>query len=221
MQITSSKTQDALNEYVLRARCGDPEALSSLWTQVERFVRSRATRWAGYLPAFVDVDDLMQVAYGVLHKAVCYYDEQAGAGFLSVYAYFLHRAFASACCLANTSTGLRPRSLECRTSLDAPISDDSESETPLSDLVPDSSAGPIDEGVIARQAHDLLCAALDGLPADERQAIQCMYWRGMTQQQTAETLGVNIRNVRRLEAQALRHLREGKSARELKEMLVG
>jgi len=90
-------------------------------------------------------------------------------------------------------------------SLDAPVGD--EEGTPLGALLPDVAAAPLDAALIGEDVR----RALEHLPLRERRVIETRYGIGgtspLTPSETARALRLRPRDVRHLEALALRRLR--------------
>lgn len=72
----------------------DPELMTQLWNQVEKFVRKIARRYFAALHCPSDQEDLIQEGYLGLVKAVERYDPNGQRSFVSFSAYFLHSAFS-------------------------------------------------------------------------------------------------------------------------------
>jgi RNA polymerase sigma-70 factor (ECF subfamily) len=74
---------------------------------------------------------------------------------------------------------------------------------------PPGDAAPSPEGaVIAREQHEELVAALDRLSENDRNVLTCRFFLELTEEETAEVLGVRRGTVKSRTARALDRLRE-------------
>lgn len=180
--------------------------INELWTQVRRLVlhmahkRLRATSGAGG----VTLDDLTQAGFLGFLRAVETFDPGAGAKFSTWLVYYVRSAFDEA-------QGRRKSPLDLAVSLDAPIEDDE--PFTLSDLIADPRA---EETVEHVGAWDPLHKAVDGLPEAQRTVILRRYWLEQTTAEIAAATGLTEKDIRKLEAKAMRTLRHPSISRALR-----
>jgi RNA polymerase sigma factor (sigma-70 family) len=77
-------------------------------------------------------------------------------------------------------------------------------ETPTEDMVDDEFHDPTDD-IINQMTIDKV---LEGLPERERELIQARYYEELTQDETAENMGISRQRVQQIEARALDAMRE-------------
>lgn len=189
-------------EYALKAKQGDADALMALWLQVKRFAIRRAQRWSGRGAA--DMDDLAQAAFLALVDSVARYDPESCA-FLSVFDLRLRTIYRI------TAFGGRSKRYEldpinCAESLNAPVGGDEEND-PYSDFIPDEYAEQAFDAVEQNEAREAVRTALNALDDLERQVIRLRYWNALTQAETAQALKISVAEAKKAEASALRRLR--------------
>ena len=186
-------------ELALQIRAGERGKIMELWAQVRRFALWRARRWAAFGRG-VTVDDLEQEAFIALLDALERWREADGP-LLSVYALRLKAAFTAATGRRTQRDRLDP--LDRALSLEAPVGDEDDTLT-LADVIPDPQAAEALEGV---GVWDTLHRAVEGLPEGQREEIRRRYWLNQTTAEIAADTGVPEKEVRKLEAAAMRALR--------------
>ena len=163
------------------------------------------------------VDDLEQEAFIALLDALERWREADGP-LLSVYALRLKAAFTAATGRRTQRDRLDP--LDRALSLDAPLNDDPDADT-LEAVVEDpAGAAAIEEAEAHsdhQQLHGILDHALGALPAEQREVVRRRYYRGQTVAEIATATGVPEKEVRKLEAAALRVLRHPRVSQVLRE----
>ncbi len=202
-------------ELAVAIRAGERDKLMELWGQVRRFALWRARRWAR-VGRGVTVDDLEQAAFIALLDALERWREADGP-LLSVYALRLKAAFTAATGRRTQRDRLDP--LDRALSLDAPLNDDPDADT-LEAVVEDpAGAAAIEEAEAHsdhQQLHGILGHALGALPAEQREVVRRRYYRGQTVAEIAAATGTPEKEVRKLEAAALRALRHPTVSRVLR-----
>ena len=195
-------------ELALQIRAGERGKIMELWAQVRRFALWRARRWAAFGRG-VTVDDLEQEAFIALLDALERWREADGP-LLSVYALRLKAAFTAATGRRTQRDRLDP--LDRALSLEAPVGDEDDTLT-LADVIPDPQAAEALEGV---GVWDTLHRAVEGLPEGQREEIRRRYWLNQTTAEIAADTGVPEKEVRKLEAAALKALRHPRVSRALR-----
>ena len=195
-------------ELALQIRAGERGKIMELWAQVRRFALWRARRWAAFGRG-VTVDDLEQEAFIALLDALERWREADGP-LLSVYALRLKAAFTAATGRRTQRDRLDP--LDRALSLEAPVGDEDDTLT-LADVIPDPQAAEALEGV---GVLDTLHRAVEGLPEGQREEIRRRYWLNQTTAEIAADTGVPEKEVRKLEAAALKALRHPRVSRALR-----
>ena len=200
-------------ELALQIRAGERGRITELWARVRRFALWRARRWAAF-GLGVTVDDLEQEAFIALLDALERWREADGP-LLSVYALRLKAAFTAA-------TGRRTQRdrLDPPLSLDAPLNDDPDADTLEAVVEDQAGAAAIEEAEAHsdhQQLHGILDHALGALPAEQREVVRRRYYRGQTVAEIATATGVPEKEVRKLEAAALRVLRHPRVSQVLRE----
>ena len=158
------------------------------------------------------MDDLEQEAFIALLDALERWREADGP-LLSVYALRLKAAFTAATGRRTQRDRLDP--LDRALSLDAPLSDDPDADT-LEAVVEDPAGAAAIEEAEAHSDHQQLHGILD-LPAEQREVVRRRYYRGQTVAEIATATGVPEKEVRKLEAAALRVLRHPRVSQVLRE----
>ena len=207
--------QKSNEELALQIRAGERGKIMELWARVRRFALWRARRWAAFGRG-VTVDDLEQEAFIALLDALERWRETDGP-LLSVYALRLKAAFTAATGQHTQRDRLDP--LDRALSLDAPLSDDPDADT-LEAVVEDpAGAAAIEEAEAHsdhQQLHGILSHALDALPAEQREVVRRRYYRGQTVAEIATATGAPEKEVRKLEAAAMRALRHPRVSKVLR-----
>lgn len=99
-------------------------------------------------------------------------------------------------------------------SIDAPLDKGEGEPLTLADVIPDPHAAEALEGV---GVWDTLHRAVNGLPEGQREEIRRRYWLNQTTAEISTATGTPEKEVRKLEAAALRALRHPSVSRMLRE----
>ena len=201
-------------EFALLAQSGDATALLNLWSQVKGFAAWMAKRWSGHLAGN---DDLMQAAFTALYEAIKRFEPSAGS-FLTVYKLCLRSAFTVAI-YGNRSVKAMNDPLLSALSLDAPASSDTEESDPLGNLLPDESAGAAFDEIERRELVEAVRNALSVLDDEERQVVRLRFWNTLTQADAAQKMDLTEIDLKRIEASALRRLRQPQISKTLRTFL--
>ena len=196
-------------ELALQIRAGKRDRLMELWAQVRRFALQQARRWVYLGRGGVTLEDLEQSAFLALLDALEGWRAEAGQ-FLTWYGLRLKAAFTEATGQRTQRDRLDP--LDRALSLEAPAGDEDDTLT-LADVIPDPQAAEALEGV--GEVWDTLHRAVEGLPEGQREEIRRRYWMNQTTAEISVATGVPEKEVRKLEAAALRALRHPRVSKTL------
>ena len=155
-------------ELVALIQAGDRDRIVELWHQVQRMVYAQATRWAGL--GGTTIEDMTQAGFIAMLRAVDSYDPSRGTKF-STHLFQRLRAELSAATGQHTKQA-RLDPLQNAVSLDAPLTDDDDSDT-FADLIPDPAAEAAIEGMDVRLG---VAGVLAELPEEQRKAVYDKYW---------------------------------------------
>ena len=155
-------------ELVALIQAGDRDRIVELWHQVQRMVYKQAARWAGL--GGTTIEDMTQAGFIAVLRAVDSYDPSRGTKF-STHLFQRLRAELSAATGQHTKQA-RLDPLQNAVSLDAPLTDDDDSDT-FADLIPDPAAEAAIEGMDVRLG---VAGVLAELPEEQRKAVYDKYW---------------------------------------------
>ena len=200
-------------ELVPRIQAGERELIPELWAQVRRLVlhmahkRLRATNGAGG----VTLDDLMQAGFLGFLEAVRAYDPSAGFRFTSYLTYPVKTAFSEA--EGRRSEKQKRDPIFFSVSIDVPLDEREGEPLTLADVIPDPQA---EEALESVGVWDTLHRAVESLPEAQRVVILRRYWLEQTTAEIAAATGQTEKEVRKLEAKAIRALRHPSISRALR-----
>lgn len=179
---------------------GERDKLLELWGQIRRFALQQARRWTYLGRGGVTLEDLEQSAFLALLDALKSWRAEAGQ-FLTWYGLQLKSAFTEATGQRTQRDRLDP--LDRALSLEAPLGDEDDPIT-LAEVIPDPHA---EKALDSVGEWDSIHRAVKELPEDQREEIQRRYWMNQTTAEISAATGVPEKEVRKLEAAALRALR--------------
>ena len=159
-------------ELVALIQAGDSDKQVALWNQVQRMVYKQAARWAGL--GGTTIEDLTQAGFIAMLRAVDTYDPSRQVRFSTYLFYRLRAEFSAATGQHTKQARLDP--LQSAVSLDAPLTDDDDSDT-FADLIPDPAAEAAIEGMDVRLG---VAEVLAELPEDQQRAVRGKYWHDFT-----------------------------------------
>ena len=196
-------------ELAAAIRAGERGRIMELWGQVRRFALQQARRRVYLGRGGVTLEDLEQAAFLALLDALEGWRAEAGK-FLTWYGLRLKAAFTAATGQRTQRDRLDP--LDRALSLEAPVGDEDDTLT-LADAIPDPQAAETLERV---GVWDTLHKAVEELPEGQREEIRRRYWMNQTTAEIAAATGTQEKEVRKLEAAALKALRHPRISRALK-----
>lgn len=200
---------------------GHKEYISELYSQVEKFIKSKANKFYREFAikcsrCGVELDDLIQEGYFAMLDAVKGYKPESGYKFLTYIDYpFLNRYNALT---GNRTSKMKNEPLNNAKSLDEPIGAEDETLF-LSDAIKDDNSEAPFEEILEKGYHSALHNALEKgmeqLAPEQRTVIQCRYYEKRTLNDIGNITGHTREHVRQCEAKALRVFRKPKIARTL------
>ena len=155
-------------ELVVLIQAGDRGRIMELWQQIQRMVCKQAGRWAGF--GGTTLEDLEQAGFIAMLRAVDSYDPSRGTKFSTHLFQRLRAEFSVATGQHTKRARLDP--LQNAVSLDAPLTDDDDSDT-FADLIPDPAGEAAIDGMDVRLG---VAEVLTELPEEQRKAVYDKYW---------------------------------------------
>lgn len=205
-------------ELAVRGKQGDTKAVLELWENLEKFIDMKVSQFMRYIhDAAIDQDDLKQVSYFAMLRAIDYYNPNGEYRFITFFSKTLLKEF-------NITAGFT-RQQHVVVSLDAEIpgskSDDS---MPLMETLEDEAARLPVYRLLAYDwqiaALRTILEALELLSAKEQLFIWGMYFEGLTQEEAGAAAGYSFRQASSAaHARIMRRLRHCSKTGELRELL--
>lgn len=205
-------------EIAAKAKQGDTNAVLELWENLESFIDMKVSQFMQYIhDAAIDRDDLKQVSYFAMLRAIDYYDPQGKYRFITFFSKTLLKEF-------NITAGFT-RQQHVILSLDAEIpgGQNDDSLTLWETLEYEGAQLPMYR-VLAYdwQLAALRCIleALELLSANEQLFIWGMYFEGLTQEEAGAVAGYSFRQASSAaHARIMQRLRHCSKTGELRELL--
>lgn len=194
-------------ELAIRIQSGATDLLAELWESVERLVAAKAQRVLAALGDSnrIEFDDLYNTGFLALCAAVEHYKPETGE-FVPWFLLHLKNALAEATGYRTKRGRLDP--LRNAVSLSTPIGAEEDGAT-LGDVTADPTATveKIEDAIYLEQLKAALHDAMDCLPENLRDVLECRYWKNLTFQEIAERRGVSRSRASTMERNGLYTLR--------------
>ncbi len=201
-------------ELAVAAKCGDEQAIDQLWDQTYKFIKMQAEKRARWWekenpPTMTTADDLIQVGYFALLKAIKYYNPDREFKFIT----YLNKQLLTEFSKESGISRGKKDALRRSKSLDAPLEiDDS---LTLADTLADPDALRDIENIVDEDfntyLHELLDKAMNAaLTEEERRVIELRHYYNLTFPQIATLLKIDTLTVTNIHHRARNYLRNPK-----------
>lgn len=215
-------------ELVICIQNGSKEYLQLLWTQVEKYIKLWANKYAfgtysgQCLALGVTADDLYQVGYFAVINAIETYKPDAGKTFLSWLTFYIQNWF-------NTTLKINKQAGKYYGQSDALLhscsldqkSANNDTDLDIKDFIPDRLAEQafvqVEDSMYQAQVRRDLVEAIDQLPGTYAKIISAYYFDGVRIQSLASTLNLSRVRVDAIRRSALLKLSRAKSLAHYKE----
>lgn len=191
----------------VRIQSGETDLLAELWQSVERLVAAKARRLLAAMGDSnrIEFDDLYNSGFLALCAAVDHYKPETGE-FVPWFLLHLKNFFAEATGCRTKCGRLDP--LRNAVSLSTPIGDEENGAT-LGDVTADpaTTVEKVEDAIYLEQLRAALHDAMDCLPENLRDVLECRYWKNLTFQEIAERRGVSRSRASAMERNGLYTLR--------------
>lgn len=191
----------------VRIQSGETDLLAELWQSVERLVAAKARRLLAAMGDSnrIEFDDLYNSGFLALCAAVEHYKPETGE-FVPWFLLHLKNFFAEATGYRTKRGRLDP--LRNAVSLSTPIGDEENGAT-LGDVTADpaTTVEKVEDAIYLEQLRAALHDAMDCLPENLRDVLECRYWKNLTFQEIAERRGVSRSRASAMERNGLYTLR--------------
>lgn len=191
----------------VRIQSGETDLLAELWQSVERLVAAKARRLLAAMGDSnrIEFDDLYNSGFLALCAAVDHYKPETGE-FVPWFLLHLKNFFAEATGYRTKRGRLDP--LRNAVSLSTPIGDEENGAT-LGDVTADpaTTVEKVEDAIYLEQLKTALHDAMDCLPENLRDVLECRYWKNLTFQEIAERRGVSRSRASTMERNGLYTLR--------------
>ena len=151
----------------------------------------------------VSQEDLVQAGFLALVRAAETYDQAGGRSWASWATWHIRREFDRALCLRG---GAWTQAHSGADTLDRPMDADGGECATQGELLADDSLPDADAGLLLDELRRDVRAAMDGLKADERRAVQLCQLEARSCRDAAEIMGVSAGKVRRLALRGCKRL---------------
>ncbi len=194
-------------ELAIRIQSGATDLLAELWESVERLVAAKAQRVLAALGDSnrIEFDDLYNTGFLALCAAVEHYKPETGE-FVPWFLLHLKNALAEATGYRTKRGRLDP--LRNAVSLSTPIGDEEDGAT-LGDVTADPTATveKVEGAIYQAQLKTAIRDAMDCLPENLRDVLECRYWENLPVQKIAERRGTSESRVSDMAKRGLYTLR--------------
>lgn len=209
-------------ELAIGVQEGKQGCIEALWLQCERLIELMAYRWKSYRPDnAVDVEDLKQSGYFALRRAALAFDPEAGYKLTTYLHYHCRNEFRS---VLGIKTSKRDAILYA-ISLDAPISGDDGEDRTLEGEIPDPKAEQQFEAAedqdFRRVVRDTVRAEASTLTAKQREVVELVFFKGVSESNAADMVGVSYQALNHQYCTALRLLRQRRTIQTLHQTITG
>ena len=208
-------------EIVQEINNGNTGLISKLWDRVQRLVYKFAVRYytATKGRGGVTVEDLAQTGFVAMMDAIPRYNPSEAA-FSTFLVQYLRKHFqeASGRLYLDASGRMMPRdALNASISIHVPVGDN-DGDTELLEVLedPNTATDSAEEVIWREQLRDTVSDVLRDLPEDQQGIIRGRYWMRKSFDDLAENMDISSREARKIEDNALRSIRGGKSLARLK-----
>ena len=222
------------DEIAVRAKSGNNEDLSTLWKEVEPFIKWCSQKYYTAIRKSrsfqIDLDDMVQAGALALYNAVDYYDPEKGLSFVTVLKWFHKREVYKLCgwqSRHDPDTGqyyIKNRNdamLRC-CSLDAPtelLDGDEPYYLQIIDPYSSRQYEMIERRIFNEQLRSEIIKTLESLPEKDADVIRALYLENMTITSYAEVLGITFQAVSTRKKTAINHIKQSPAVIELSEFL--
>lgn len=198
-------------ELAMMIQRGHTEYYKKLWEQTYKLINSLVKREAlnRLLPNDIDLEDLLQCGYFAMVAAVKAFDVGKELKFTSYLGYHVKN-----CVAFELGRGGRNRKHLKEQSYNTPVGND-EGNTELVDLLEDTTAAAEFEQIELTDTQRIVREAIGELPELERDIIVLCELKRMSMPLAAAELNIELKNVRRIRAQAIRKLCRNRSLQAL------
>lgn len=191
----------------VRIQSGETDLLAELWQSVERLVAAKARRLLAAMgdSNWIEFDDLYNSGFLALCAAVEHYKPETGE-FVPWFLLHLKNFFAEATGYRTKRGRLDP--LRNAVSLSTPIWDEEDGAT-LGDVTADPTATveKVEDAIYLEHLRAALHDAMDCLPENLRDVLECRYWENLPVQKIAERRGTSESRVSDMAKRGLYTLR--------------
>lgn len=200
---------------VLEIQSGRHELMDTLWTQTKDFISQQAGIFYRKIKNACKAEeaDFIQAGYIALEAAARNYQDERGAGFLTVLKFYLLSAFVETAGLRTTRTRADPilNALSLDYIYDTGGDSDPEDVT-LLDKIPDPRDGyqEAEAQIYNVELRAALETAIDQLPERQAAIIRGRFFFGKTLKEMAEKENVSANSVRQQQQKGLDTLRRNK-----------
>ena len=201
-------------DLVLRVKAGDTKAAHQLWINNRGFLAMIEWRlFAGFASraaaAGVTWEDVQQIGYFAILAAAQGFDPDAGAKFSTYLFYYIKKEFYRLVGL-HTERSLKDP-LCYASSIEEPISQESEDDNTLAEIIPDPTAAEQMEEVEMRiytsQLHEALEKCLDSIDPRAADVIRRKYFKNETITKIADIYMRSPEKIRKILGKGLRQIR--------------
>ena len=194
-------------ELAARIQSGETDLIAELWQSVERLVAAKARRLLAAMGDGnrIEFDDLYNSGFLALCAAVKSYKPGTGE-FVPWFLLHLKKALAEATGYRTKRDRLDP--LRNAVSLSTPIGDEEDGAT-LGDVTaaPTATVEKVEDAIYLEQLRAALHDAMDCLPENLRDVLECRYWKNLPVQKIAERRGTSESRVSDMAKRGLYTLR--------------